>query len=238
MDLIISLKKYFKNIKIILLISVLLLFSLFLVNPMFSLVGGSLNLSYSVITQNVVVVLLTIVSFITFIITYTLIQTTIIFRVEREYDFEKYNKEEIKERFTELLKFNVLFYLLVFFLCVFLYDVGVLQNAVTNLLLMLFIMFFWFMPQIIVMEKERAANALLININYIKRNWSYLVYLFVSSFVLVYVAQVIDGAIKGNVGTIVATLFFVLFVIPFIEILKTEIYLDKYSLLKPKRYRG
>jgi hypothetical protein len=237
MDLLISLKKYILNFKVVLLISILLLFSLFIVNPMFSLVGGSLNLSYTIITQDVVVILLTIISFITFVITYTLIQTTIIFRVEREYDFEKYNKEEIKERFTELLKFNVLFYLLIFFLCSFLYDVNLLQNPIINLLLAIVILFFWFIPQIIVMEKEKATTALIININYIKNNWHRLLYLFIVSLILVFITYVIDGAIYGNLGVFFSTVFFVLFVVPFIEILKTEVYLDKYSLLKPRTWR-
>lgn len=238
MDYILSFKKYIKNINVILLISILLLFSLFIVNPMFSLIGGSLNISYNLITQDVATIILTIISFITFIITYSLIQTTIIFRVEREYDFEKYNKEEIKERFSELLKFNVLFYLLIFFLCAFLYEINLLQNAITNLLLTIVIIFFWFIPQIIVMEKEKATTALIINFNYLKNNWHRLIYLFITAFILVFLTHILDGTIKGNLGIFISTLFFVLFVIPFIEILKTEVYLDKYSLLKPRKWRG
>ncbi len=238
MDIIISFIKYMKNIKVIMLVSVLFLFSLFLVNPMFTLIGGSLNLSYMIISENAAMILITTISLITFVVIYTLIQTTIIFRIEKEYDFEKYNKKEIQERFYELLKFNVLFYLLLFFLCAFLYEINILKNPIVNLILMIAIMFFWFIPQIIVMEKEKAITALLININYVKRNWKYIIYLFVVSFILVYMTYILDGAIKGNLGVVLSTMFFVLFVVPFIEILKTEVYLDKYSLLKPKRMRG
>jgi hypothetical protein len=233
MNLVLSFKKYIGNIKIILLISVLFLFTLFLVNPIFILVGGSLDLSFDFITQNIAIVLLSIVSFVVYVITYTLIQTTIIFRVEREYNFETYTKQEIKDRFSELLKFNLLFYLLILFLCCFLYDVYLLNNPFVLLILMFVVVFFWFIPQIVVMEKEKAINAILINTNYVKKHFIRIIYLFVVSFILVFITYVIDS-LNSDITTIFSILFFVLFVVPFIEILKTEIYLDKFSLLKPR----
>jgi len=92
---------------------------------------------------------------------------------------------------------------------------------------------FWFIPQIIVIEKQSAEYSIVLNINYIKKKPVYFVYLFVTVFILTLLTYIIDVIFGVFAGPIIATVFFVMFVIPFIEILKTEVYLGKYDLLKP-----
>lgn len=233
LDIILSLKKYLQNIKVIFSISLLLIFVLFLINPLFSLFGGSLNLSYNILNQDPFTLLLIMVAIAVFIVAFTFFQTIIVFRVENEYEFDKKQSKEIKEPFFELLKFNLVFYLLLFIIICFLYDVGLLENILINIVLLFVSVIFWFMPQIIIMEKEKTERALIINFNYLKKNAILLVYLFVTAFILTLITYFLDVIFGLLGGTIVSSLFFVLFVIPFIEILKTEVYLDKYKLLKP-----
>ena len=233
LDIILSLKKYLQNIKVIFSISLLLIFVLFLINPLFSLFGGSLNISYNILNQDPFTLLLIMVAIAVFIVAFTFFQTIIVFRVENEYEFDKKQSKEIKEPFFELLKFNLVFYLLLFIIICFLYDVGLLENILINIVLLFVSVIFWFMPQIIIMEKEKTERALIINFNYLKKNAILLVYLFVTAFILTLITYFLDVIFGLLGGTIVSSLFFVLFVIPLIEILKTEVYLDKYKLLKP-----
>lgn len=235
LDIVLSLKKYLQNIKVIFSISLLLIFVLFLINPLFSLFGGSLNISYNILNQDPFTILLIIIAIAIFIVAFTFFQTIIVFRIENEYEFDKKQSRDIKEPFFELLKFNLSFYLLMYIIMCFLYDIGLLENILINILLLFISIIFWFMPQIIIMEKEKTERALIINFNYLKKNGVLLVYLFVTTFILTLITYFIDVIFGLLGGTIIATLFFVLFVIPFIEILKTEVYLDKYNLLKPNR---
>ena len=233
MDIPVAFKKYLSNIKLVFATSLLLIFTLFLVNPLFSLAGGSLNVTYDLLDQDPIIILLTVVAFIAIVFAYSLLQALVVYKVQREYGFDKKNSLEIKRPFLELLKFNVSFFLLLYISLCFLFDFGLLNNIFINLGLLVITALFWFIPQIIVMEKQSAEYALVLNLNYIKKNWISFVYLFVTVFILTLLTYIIDVMFGVFAGPIIATVFFVVFVIPFIEILKTEVYLDKYNLLKP-----
>lgn len=233
MDLSAAFKKYKTNIKLVLATSLLLIFTLFLVNPIFSLSGGNLNLSYNLLNQDPLIILLTLIAFAAIIFAYSLLQTLVVYKVQNEYGFDKRNSFEIRRPFLELLKFNMSFFLLLYIFICFLFDLGLLNNLFINLGLLILTALFWFIPQIIIMEKQSAEYALYNNLNYIKKKWVYFIYLFVSVFILTMITYIIDVLFGIFVGPIIATVFFVVFVIPFIEILKTEVYLQKYNLLKP-----
>jgi hypothetical protein len=234
MDLILAFKKYFLNIKFVLLTSILFIFTLFAINPLFKITGGSLDVTYNLLLENPISIFITLLAITTFTLIFSLLQTIIIYRVEDSYAFEKYSFSEIKNSFKELFQFNIIYYLLIILLSSFLYEYKLLDNIFINFILFVISLLFWFIPQIIILEKEKAAHALIINYNYIKRNYLYLIYLFISCFILIIITYILDIIFGVFGGTIISTVFFVLFVIPFIEILKTEIYLDKYNLLKPQ----
>jgi hypothetical protein len=233
MDIAVAFKKYVSNIKLVFATSLLLIFTLFLVNPLFSLSGGSLNLTYELLNQDPLIIILTLVAFIAIVFAYTLLQTIVVYKMGREYDFENKNSREIKKPFIELLKFNISFYLLLYVALCILFDFGLVNNVFVNIALFIITLLFWFIPQIIIMEKQNAEHSVVLNLNYIKKKPVYFVYLFVTTFILTLFTYIIDVVFGVFAGPIIAMVFFVMFVIPFIEILKTEVYLDKYDLLKP-----
>lgn len=233
MDIAVAFKKYVKNIKLVFATSLLFIFTMFLVNPLFSLSGGSINLTYELLNQDPLIIILTLIAFIAIIFAYTLFQTIIVFKMGREYDFDNKNSREIKRPFIELLKFNISFFLLLFIALCILFDFGIINNIFVNIILFVITLLFWFIPQIIVIEKQSAEYSIVLNINYIKKKPVYFVYLFVTVFILTLLTYIIDVIFGVFAGPIIATVFFVMFVIPFIEILKTEVYLGKYDLLKP-----
>jgi len=235
MDLEVTFKKYFENYKIILSLSILFLFLLFLINPIFSIYGGNLNVSYNLLNQTPGDMILTIISCLVLILVYSLIQTVIIYKIGSEYRIsDRVQLRDIKSHFVKLTKFNWIFFLLVYGISVTLYDLFLLNNAIVSVILLFITLLFWFVPQVIIMEKEGIGTSMAISAKYWKRGWFFMISLFVAAFILMFLTYVIDIALGHIVGPVISTLIFVIFIIPFVEILKTEIYLNKYRLLKPR----
>ncbi|MDD3178201.1 MAG: hypothetical protein PHR26_01650 [Candidatus ainarchaeum sp.] len=235
MDINLSFKKYFENLKISLLFGVLFIFILFLINPIFSLFGGTLNISYNILNIDIFSIIFGIIAVLILIFIYSLIQTMIIYKIGKDYNISENIKfNEIKDPFYKLLKFNWILFLLIYGISVVLYDLNLLNNIIINILFLIITISLWFVPQIIIIQKEKTPIAMYYSIIYWKNNWQHLITLFLTSFILILIANILDALFKEILGIIISTAYFVLFVIPFIEILKTEIYLNKYKLLKPK----
>jgi hypothetical protein len=235
MDVILSFKKYFENYKLAFSYSVLFIFLLFIIDPFISMFGGTLNLSYNLVDApfvNMVVILITmlILNFI-----YSLIQSVLIYKIGKDYHIsETVPFKKIKQIFYKLLKFNFSFFLFIFLISAILYDFNILNNILIQLIFLIISVALWFVPQIMVLENESISKSIYLSIKYFGRNWFHFITLFLSAFILIIITSLLDILIPGVGGFIISTGFLVIFVIPFIEILKTEIYLNKYNLLKPR----
>jgi len=235
MDVILSLKKYFENYRLVFTYSILFIFLLFIIDPLINVFGGTLNLSYTIVDvtfPNAVVVLFT-----TFILTfiYSLIQSVLIYKIGTDYNFsDTIAFKKIKAVFYRLLKFNYAFFILIFLISVIFYDLNILNNFIVQIILLIISTALWFVPQIMVLENETILKSMYSSIKYFGRNWFHFITLFLCAFILILITGVLDVLLPGVSGIVVSTGFFVIFVIPFIEILKTEIYLNKYNLLKPR----
>ncbi len=235
MDIGITFRKYFENYKIILSLSVLFLFLLFLINPIFSVFGGNLNISYNILDQVPGDIILTIISCLVIIFVYSLIQTVLIYRIGSDYKIsDRVQARDIKSHFIKLTKFNWVFFLLMYGISVVLYNLFLLNNIIISLVLLIITLMLWFVPQVIIMEKESIGASIIISTKYWKRNWFFMISLFVAAFLLMFITYIIDIAFGSIVGPIISIFVFVIFIIPYIEILKTEVYLNKYRLLKPR----
>jgi len=235
MDVAITFRKYLENYKVILSLSVLFLFLLFLINPIFSVFGGNLNISYNILDQAPGDIILTIISCLVIIFVYSLIQTVLIYRIGSDYKIsDRVQARDIKAHFVKLTKFNWIFFLLVYGVSVVLYSLFLLNNIFISLILLVITLLLWFVPQVIIMEKESIGASIVISAKYWKRNWFFMISLFVAAFLLMFLTYVIEIAFGNIVGPIVSIFVFVIFIIPYIEILKTEVYLNKYRLLKPR----
>ncbi len=235
MDITLSFKKYLENTKLAFAYSILFIFLLFIIDPLISVFGGTLNLSYNI--SNAPFVNMVVVLFTTFILMfiYSLIQSVLIYKIGKDYNIsETVPFKKIKNVFYKLLKFNFAFFLLVFLISTIFYDFNILNNIIVQLIFLVISVSLWFVPQIMVLENESISKSILLSIKYFKRNWFHFITLFLAALILIVVSNLIDVLVPGATGIVLSTAFFVIFVIPFIEILKTEIYLNKYNLLKPR----
>jgi hypothetical protein len=234
MDIEISFKKYFENYKIILAYSILFIFLLFTIDPLFTIFGGTLNLSYDILNTNIINIILTIITSLILLVIYSVIQTILIYKIKIDYKITDiiYFKD-IKNYFYKILKFNWLFFLIIYGLSVFLYNIMILNNTITQIIFLLITIIVWFVPQAIIIHNKTIGYSILFSIYYIKKEWFHLITLFAATFVLIGIASIIDAFLGPVVGSVLSLAFLVLFTIPFIEILKTELFLNKYKLLKP-----
>ncbi|MCK9293095.1 hypothetical protein M0P25_03395 [archaeon] len=235
MDLLLTFKKYIENYKIILSLSALFIFLLFLINPVFSLFGGTINLTYNILNFELGNIIISILASLILLFIFSLVQTIIIYKISKDYSVnETIYFKEIKKIFYKLLKFNWIFFLVIFGVSVVLYDLNILNNIFTQIIFFIITIALWFVPQIIVLENREIPLAIWYSARFWKNNFGHLLTLFLCGFILILITSLLDVLIAGSTGIIISVLFLVLFVIPFTEILKTEIYLNKYKLLKPR----
>ena len=112
-----SFKKYVENYKIIFITSVLFVFVLFIINPVFSLFGGSLNLSYNLFFALPDDIVSSLLAILIMLFIYSILQTIIIFKVGNTYLRKNSSSTGIKSmRFflrkaaaacVDMLKFNL-----------------------------------------------------------------------------------------------------------------------------------
>jgi hypothetical protein len=236
MDISLSFRKYIENHRIGFITSILFIFTLFLINPLFSLFGGSLNISYNLFSGLLDDIISSLLAILIMIFIYSILQSTIIFRIRNTYEIsEKVKYKDIKKSLYKVYLFNILYFLIFYFISLVLYKLNLLNNIITQIILFIIAILLWFVPQVIVIEERNLKTSIYTSIIYWKNNWFHLITLLFTSFILVLLAIFIDGVFLGITGTIISSIFMVLFVIPYIEILKTEIYLNKYRLLKPRQ---
>jgi hypothetical protein len=235
MDLILSLKKYIENYKLAFSYSILFIFLLFIIDPLITIFGGTLNLSYSIVNTHFVNLILILITTFVLMFIYSLIQSVLIYKIGKEYSISEIVPfKKVKKLFYKLLKFNFIFFLLLFLISSIFYDLNILNNVIVQIIFLIISVFLWFVPQIIILENETISKSILLSIKYFQRNWFHFLTLFLSAFILILITSLLDILIPGVAGIVVSTGFLVIFVIPYIEILKTEIYLNKYNLLKPR----
>jgi hypothetical protein len=235
MDVILSFKKYIENYKIAFSYSILFIFLLFIIDPFISMFGGTLNLSYNLMNGHIVNILLVFLTVFVLTFIYSLLQTILIYKIGKDYSFaETIPFKKIKKVFYKLVRYNFSFFLIMFLISVILFDLNLLNNYITQIILLIIAVLLWFVPQVIVLENEDVLKSIYLSGLYFKRNWFHFITLFLCSFILILITSLLDILIPSIGGTIISSLFLIVFTIPFIEILKTEIYLNKYNLLKPR----
>ncbi len=235
MDLILSFKKYIENYKLAFSFSILFIFLLFIIDPLINIFGGTLNLSYNVVNAHFVNLILILVTTFVLMFIYSLIQSVLIYKIGKEYSISEIVPfKKVQKLFYKLLRFNFAFFLLIFLLSSIFYDLNILNNVIVQIIFLIISVALWFVPQILILENETISKSILLSIKYFKRNWFHFITLFLTAFILILITSLLDVLIPGVGGIVVSTGFFVIFVIPYIEILKTEIYLNKYNLLKPR----
>ncbi len=112
------------------------------------------------------------------------------------------------------------------------------SNFIIQLVLILIWIPFVFAPQVVVLEDFNLKRSIKDSIQFIRRSPKYLIYYFIVGFVLIFLLTLVE-VILGHVfiweHKIITILLLSMFVLPFMIIFGTEIYLRRYPLHHTKK---
>ncbi|MDO8427736.1 MAG: hypothetical protein Q7S92_00815 [Candidatus Diapherotrites archaeon] len=187
-------------------------------------------------TQTLLVELL---SVIVYVLVYSFFLCMVVFGVRKELSavrIQYYFKEVLSKIAFKMFAFYILYSLLLIVLAFGLFAVKIPLLGIAVVLLILSIPTL-FMPQIIVIEELPIFEALAESLDFTKRNWRFTGMILVLGSILLAILLFIEFAIDTAfpslfAGRIVSLLLALLFVIPFLESLKTYFYMMKYGIIR------
>ncbi|MFH1255655.1 MAG: hypothetical protein V1494_00005, partial [Candidatus Diapherotrites archaeon] len=111
------------------------------------------------------------------------------------------------------------------------------SEAIASLVIFVFSLLFLFLPQAIVIDEEGVRASILNNLEFIYKNPRAVLKLLFAGFVLVFILLVLEFLLDlfFSIGAYAALLISLVFLIPFLEVLKTELYMQKFTLITGSR---
>jgi hypothetical protein len=232
-----SLSLYLKNFKASLVFAILLVFVLVFASFQNLFVSsGTIFFSYSLSEFEAASLLLPLAGFLAFMLFYSFFLTVIIFSVRKELSKVKlsyYLTEAIRKFSFKMLIFFAVFSIAMYLLqLVFLYaGVPILVSAIITFLITTI---FLFVPQAIVVDEQPLVASVQNGFDFVKSNKRDVFLVIVVGAVLLALLQLVEFALDslfllGNYFSLIVVLVVVL---PFVETLKTYLYMvDKFDLI-------
>lgn len=237
--------EYFSNIRAALAFGLLLVFvPLFLLNFFQSqnlfFSSGSFFADYKIVSPLVLVLEFLLMVF--FLVFFSFFVSLIILGVRKDLSRVKveFYLSEMMQKFTvKIFLFFVFYSILLFLLGFFLVKVmePVLGTMIGSLVMLVFSLLFLFVPQAIVVDEIGVLDALKESIDFISKNvHSFFTVIIVGSVLLALIIVlefVLDFIFLDFLpGRLVSIVLIVVFLVPFMEVLKTYLYMFKYDLVK------
>lgn len=232
---------YKGNIKVSLIFGIMLIFVIMLIQ--FSnifITSGSVFLDYNFIYANPFILLFEVILMVVAIALFSFFLTVLIFDVRKEMSpikIEYYMKDMVRKFTTRIFMFYLIYSAAIaVWTAIFvnlnplfpgIYIFGAFVSLIVSLL-------FVFVPQTIVIEEERLRNAVTSNFDFIKKNPRAYFNVLLVSTAMIMIIPVIEFLFDFLFysGRFIALLATLLFVIPFIEIYKSHLYMLKFDLVK------
>lgn len=230
-------QEYLANIKIAMafvLLGVFVFFFVLFSNAFVS--SGSVFFEYSLLKSGLLNSVFEIAIMLVYLLFFSLFLSVLIFAVRHDLNevrMQHYLVEKLpKFVFTNFL-FLLLFAMLAIAVSVLLLSVGV-HVAIIAFVLLLVSIVFMFVPQSIVVDEERITNAVLNAVQFFFSNIRLSLAVLVISAALLFFIPLIEIGFDqfSFAGRFVSLLLVLVFVLPFIETLKTVAYLTKFELIK------
>ncbi len=230
-----ALRDYLENIRMNLLFGVLLVFAFFSLFENIFVGSGSIFLEYNLFLVDPLVLLVEIISIIVFLVFYSLFVSFLIFNIRNKMNKVRLNyylREKLDKFGFTLTLFFVLFFVLFYLAYSLLVFFGVPLLAV-NFVLFFVSLLFLFVPQSVVVDEYRLSHAVQNSTEFLLRNPLTVLKIVFMSFVFLLILPLIEFVfdfvfLLGNYVSLVVCLFVL---VPFIEIVKTRLYMKKFGLV-------
>jgi len=228
-------KDYLENFKLNLLFGVLLIFSFIALFENIFIGSGSIFLEYNIFSVDPIVLAVQLLSIIVFLVFYSLFLSFLIFNVRNKLNNVRMNyylKEKLHKFGFALAIFFVLYFLVFFFFSSLLVFLSFPLLAV-NFILLIASVLLLFVPQSIVIDEGKIFHSIQNSIEFLAKNPSTVFKVILMSVVFLLVLPLIEFLfdfiyLTGNYVSLLISLFFV---VPFIEIVKTRLYMKKFGLV-------
>ncbi len=232
-----SFRQYIYNIKASLAFGLTLIFVL--IFTMFNNMGlatGSIFLEYGVSNIDLVSLAIEIIAILAFLLFYALFLTVIVFSIRNSLSFLKVNyylREMIQKFTSRLFLFYVLYFGVIFAIAqiMLFFNISILF---INVILLLISIIFLFVPQSVVIDEEGLRNAFLNNFEFIAKNPKHLLLVLILGMFLLALVSVVEYLFDAIflMGRYVSLFIVIVFIMPFIESLKSCMYMFKFEIIR------
>lgn len=234
-------RQYKENLKLSLSFSILLVFIFFFLRfSNVALLNGTLFFDYSFAPLGIEVVAAEALAVLVFIAMYSILLTLLLLAVRNDLSHIKvhfYLREMVQKFFVTVF----LYFVLLSILFVLVVSLGVWLNLPLmwiNLALLLVSLSLIFVPQSLVVDEKPIAESIVTNWYVIRTNPLDFVLVVVLSMVAVGILPLVESAVDYFVyaGRYVTVLLMFVVIVPFIEILKTILYMNRFELVRGHEY--
>lgn len=230
-------QEYSSNFKIALSFALLGIFVFFFVLfPNAFVSSGSVFFEYSLLKSGLASSLFEIVAALVYLLFFSVFLSVMIFAVRHDMNevrMQHYLLEKLPRFVFKNFVFLSLYALLAVALAAVLILLGFPDFAVAIALLIIS-MVFMFVPQSIVVDEERIRNAVLNAVHFVFTNKRLSVFTILVSTILLAIVPLIEIFFDrfDFAGRFVSLVIVLLFVLPFVEVLKTVVFMTKFGLIK------
>ncbi|MDD5148200.1 MAG: hypothetical protein PHH08_01920 [Candidatus ainarchaeum sp.] len=229
--------EYIANFKTALVFVLLLVFApIAFILGNFFIGSGTIFLDYNLSFANPAQLLLALAFAAVYVLIYSFFISIIIFSVRKDLStlhFNYYLTEMIKKFTFKIFWFNLGFFLVLFLLgsVLFFFNVPALVIAAILFLLAVSVIF---VPQAIVIDEENILNSIYNNFDFFRTNFSSFAKIFVTAIILLAIVQLIEFLVDlvVPVGAFVSIIISLIFIVPYLEVMKTYLYMLKYDLIR------
>jgi len=198
--------------------------------------SGSIFLDYSVLPMEPLLLLVEAVLAALFLVFYSFFVSIIIFSVRKSLSKLKlqFYFHEMFQKFTlRIFAFYAIYSIVLFLIAVAIVTAGFSILIATIILLVLSVIFM-FVPQAVVIEEEGLKHAVSTNFEFLFKNPTAFLKVLVVGAIMLAVLQLLEFALSQfTLLAPYASLFLSLvFVLPFLEILKTYLYMMRFDIIK------
>jgi len=230
-----ALRDYLANFKLNLVFGVLLIFSFIALFENIFVGSGSIFLEYNLSSVDLFILIFQLISIIVFLVFYALFVSFLIFNVRNKMNKVRVNyylKEKLQKFSFSLALFFALYFLVFYFVYSLLVFAGI-HLLLINLILFLISLLFLFVPQSIVVDESKIIHGIQNSAEFLIKNPLTVLKVFLLSFVLLLILPLIESLFDFVflIGNYISLLLALLFVVPFVEIVKTRLYMKKFGLV-------
>ena len=232
-----SIQLYLSNFITALGFALLLVFVLPLMQlPLTFISSGSIFLNYDFVDSPSFRSLLLIAVSLLFMFFYSVLISLMVFAVRNDLSRVKLNyylKEKIQKFSFKIFYFYIFLALAAVLLNALMTGIGVPQVAIAAVLFIITALFS-FVPQSIVIDETSVNYAIANNLEFIQKKPAQLLAVVVAGILLTLALVLVEFVLDSTllIGNFLSLLVFMVFVIPFLEVMKSKLYMGKFELVK------